>query len=123
MTVAAVKALIVFYALAYGVSPALATEVCYLESSFDMAAVGDQGNAHGLYQFWPPLWQEQRARMGLSTEDLRLDPRENIRTAMFTMSQGLGRRWSTWERAQHNIRESVTRARLRRIKARYEGGI
>jgi hypothetical protein len=63
--------------------------------------------------------------MGLTTEDLRFDPVENIRTAMFTMGQGLGRRWSVWDLAKANTappRESIVRARLQRIQMRYEGG-
>lgn len=126
MAVVTIKLLIVFYATLYGVSPALATEICRLESDFAWDAIGDDGKAHGLFQFHLPLWREQRAKMGLSTEDLRLDPVENVRTAMFTMSQGLGCRWSTWEMAKANVtppQESITRARLRRVQTRYEEAI
>lgn len=123
MSIAMIRLLICLYAIVYGVPQNVALEVARLESDFDVIAIGDDGRAHGLFQIHLPLWGEQRARMGLPTDDLRLDPRENIRVAMFTMSQGLGRRWSTWDLAKANVtppRESILRARLRRVQARYE---
>lgn len=127
MTVTAVKLLIVLYACIYNVSPTLALRICELESDFNVTAIGDQGAARGLYQIHnnghDGSWQIMRRAMGETTEDLRLDARENIKTALFAMGElGLYRWWSTYDLAQRNItppRESITGARLRRIKKRY----
>ena len=135
MSVAVVKALIIMYATIYNVSPTLALRICELESDFCVTAIGDNGRAHGLFQIHnngeDSSWQIIRRAMGETPEDLRLDARENVRTAMYGIGvMGLGRWWSTFEQAKANVvkvgklpsRESILGARLRRVQARYEGG-
>jgi len=120
MSIIAIKALIVFFALTYGVNPALTLRICELESDFDAAAIGDNGEAVGLYQWHSDPddrgpWETVRYHMGRDSDpDLRYDPRENTETAMYAIGvMGLGHWWSTWEIAKSN----VTAAREQEIGA------
>ena len=131
MTITAIRLLICLYAIVYNVPQSVALEVARLESDYDVAAIGDNGAAVGLFQIHSDpetgrgSWEIVRAAMGESTDDLRHDPHENVRTAMYAMGRmGLGRWWSTWESAKANTtpaRESIVGARLRRIEYRNEG--
>jgi len=139
MSVIAIKTLIVFCALTYGVNPALALRICELESDFNVTAVGDQGDAVGLWQWHKPSWEVVRRHMGKPTTDLRADPVESTETAMYAMGEmGLGRWWSTYEIAKANVEDAGTptaaarevewikykgyliEAELRRAQRRYE---
>jgi len=51
MSVIAIKALIVFFALTYGVTPVLALRICEPELDFDVAAIGDGKAGVGMV-FW-----------------------------------------------------------------------
>ena len=101
MSVAAIRLLIALYAIIYNVPQPVALEVARLESDYNVTAQGDGGDAVGIFQWHKPSWDIVRRAMGETTEDLRLDARENIRTAMYAMGpMKLGRWWSTWQMAE-----------------------
>jgi soluble lytic murein transglycosylase-like protein len=81
----------------FGVSPDLMTCIAYRESTLNPLAVGDQGLAHGLFQFHLGTWRWMREMMGEALRDQRFDPLEAARTASWAISQGLGFHWSVWE--------------------------
>jgi len=68
------------------------------ESRFDPPAIGDHGDAVGLYQFHLGTWQHFRSRMGLPLDDLRLDAREATRTACWAFANGFQERWTVVRR-------------------------
>ena len=78
----------------YQVDVGFALCVARHESSFDALAVGDDGDAVGLYQFLLPTWQMFRKKMGLPQDDHRLDVDENVKTAMWAFANGYRRHWA-----------------------------
>ena len=68
------------------------------ESRFDPRAIGDHGDAVGLFQFHLGTWQHFRTRMGLPPEDLRQDAREASRTACWAFANGFQQRWTVVRR-------------------------
>jgi len=89
---------------AYGVCPGLAVIICRRESSFNPTAVGDQGQAVGLWQWHIASWNQVRDSMGLRGLDLRKDPYESTITAMFAMGVlHLYRWWSTYKPALNEM--------------------
>jgi soluble lytic murein transglycosylase-like protein len=68
------------------------------ESRFDPGAIGDHGEAVGLYQFHLGTWQHFRARIGLPADDLRADAREAARTACWAFANGYQERWTVVRR-------------------------
>jgi len=104
LRVTAIRLLIAYHAVMYGVDVSLATEICRLESDFDSRVFGDEGEAAGLYQWHLDSWIHVRAMMGASTEDTRMDPIDNIATAMYAMGElKLYRWWSTYEIACQHV--------------------
>jgi len=92
------RALIVQFSYLYGVPENLALCIAKNESGFNPEAVGDHGKAVGLFQFWAGTWTMFRKKMGLSPVDLRTDPLESTRTAMWAIANGYGKHWSTYRR-------------------------
>jgi hypothetical protein len=90
----AVEAIIRIECRRYGVPEDFALCVADHESRFDPQAVGDHGDALGLYQFHLSTWQHFRSRMGLPADDLRLDTRESARTACWAFANGFQKRWT-----------------------------
>lgn len=88
--------LVTFYAKQYGVDVALAHCIAKAESTYQSGAVGDSGKAVGVYQWHPDSWRGWRKRMGKSTKDTRFVAKDNIETAMFTMSKGGYKNWSPY---------------------------
>jgi len=92
-------------ARAYGVHPGLAVIIARRESSFDPDAVGDNGDAVGLWQWHWKSWHYVREKMGLDTFDGRADPWESTVTAMYAMSVlHLYRWWSTYQPALQEMK-------------------
>lgn len=93
---------VVVLARHYEVNPALAARVVDLECPrWDPEETGDDGAAVGLWQWHLESWLLVRQHMGASLEDLRADPVESTRTAMYAWSvMGLQRWWTTYEQAQ-----------------------
>lgn len=89
------------YTQKYGVNKAFALCVLEDESQFHINPCGvighcDHGKAMGAWQFHSPTWQSFRAKMGLDTNpDLRADPEESTRTAMWAFSTGRASHWSS----------------------------
>jgi hypothetical protein len=79
----------------YKVSTALAHCIAFKESSYRTDAIGDGGKALGLFQWHKPSWEFMRAKMGESTEDKRDCPEEATKTAMYAISKGYLRWWTT----------------------------
>jgi soluble lytic murein transglycosylase-like protein len=90
----AVAAIIRIECRPYGIPEEFALCVADRESRFDPQAVGDDGDAVGLYQFHLSTWQHFRTRMGLPTDDLRLDARSAARTACWAFANGFQQRWT-----------------------------
>jgi len=90
----AVAAIIRIECQRYGVPEDFALCVADHESRFDPHAIGDDGDAVGLYQFHLSTWQHFRTRMGLPADDLRLDAREAARTACWAFANGFQQRWT-----------------------------
>lgn len=84
------------YANIYGVDKDLALCVLENESNGRCEAIGDGGLAHGPFQFHLPTWKSFRKQMGLNTLDLRTDPYESARTAMWAISKGYGPHWTPY---------------------------
>jgi soluble lytic murein transglycosylase-like protein len=79
----------------YGVPPEYAMCIAQAESNLDPSAVGDNGDALGLYQWHVAAWTETRAKMGLDPDPaLRADPYEATNTAMYAM--GVLHDWYKW---------------------------
>jgi soluble lytic murein transglycosylase-like protein len=78
----------------YGIPEQFALCVADQESRFDPRAVGDRGDAIGLYQFHLGTWRRFRNEMGLGPEDLRADARAAARTACWAFANGYARRWT-----------------------------
>lgn len=96
----AIIALIRALAPVYGVAPSLALAICRLESAFDPSAVGDDGEALGLWQWHINSWKHVRQRMDRPVQDLRRDPIESTETALYALGVlGLHRWWSTYPAA------------------------
>jgi hypothetical protein len=94
----AVPAIIRIECVRYGIDEQFALCVADQESRFDAQAIGDHGEAVGLYQFHLSTWQHFRARMGLPAEDRRLDAREASRTACWAFANGFQQRWTVVRR-------------------------
>jgi len=87
-------------ASSYGVHPRLAVIIARRESSFYPDAVGDKGDAIGLWQWHLASWTHVRVKMGLDTKDMRSDPWESTITAMYAMGVlHLYKWWSTYKPA------------------------
>lgn len=90
----AVPAIIRIECARYGIAMPFALCVADWESRFDPQAVGDGGDAIGLYQFHLGTWRRFRNEMGLGTEDLRADTRAAASTACWAFANGYARRWT-----------------------------
>jgi soluble lytic murein transglycosylase-like protein len=90
----AVAAIIRIECRPYAIPEEFALCVADRESRFDPQAVGDHGDAVGLYQFHLSTWQHFRARMGLPANDLRRDAREAAKTACWAFANGFQQRWT-----------------------------
>jgi len=78
----------------YRIDVGFALCVARHESDFDTQAVGDDGEAVGLYQFLLPTWQMFRKKMGLPGDDHRLDAEESVKTACWAFAHGYRRYWA-----------------------------
>jgi soluble lytic murein transglycosylase-like protein len=94
----AVAAIIRIECQPYGVPQDFALCVANHESRLDPQAIGDHGDAVGLYQFHLGTWQHFRARMGLPVDDLRDDARQASRTACWAFANGFQKRWTVVRR-------------------------
>jgi soluble lytic murein transglycosylase-like protein len=90
----AVAAIIRIECARYDVPETFALCVADRESRFDPQAIGDHGDAVGLYQFHLGTWQHFRTRMGLPADDLRSDARQAARTACWAFANGFQQRWT-----------------------------
>lgn len=59
----------------HGIDPAIVIAMCYRESSYDAAAIGDNGRSFGLMQIQKRYHEERMKRLGVT--DL-LDPMQNV---------------------------------------------
>lgn len=84
------------YAEIYGVDKGLAECILEDESGGSANAEGDSGQSWGCWQFKLPTWQMFRKEMGLSTADMRKDPKESTRTAIWAFANGKLSHWSPW---------------------------
>ena len=66
---------IIQVAESYGIDPAIMFAMCYWESTYNPASIGDQGEAFGLMQIQPKWHSERMAQLNCS--DL-LDPYQNV---------------------------------------------
>ena len=66
---------IIQVAESYGIDPAIIFAMCYRESTYNSASIGDYGAAFGLMQIQPKWHRDRMARLGCT--DL-LDPYQNV---------------------------------------------
>ena len=82
------------YAKQYGVSSELMNCILFKESSYNAGAKNKTSSATGMAQFIKSTWVSFRTRMGEDTSlDLRLDPRESIKTLAWALSKGYKNHW------------------------------
>ena len=84
-------------ALDYNLEPHYVICICQRESAFDVQAVGDKGQAIGLWQWHLPTWQTIRREMGLSEADERADAIASTQAALWALQHGYAGLWSTAE--------------------------
>ncbi len=76
------------------VSPTLAVCIMMCESHGHAWAVGDGGEAVGLWQWHLDSWQHVQRKRGMSLEDGRTDIRASTEAAVWALAQGnTYRRW------------------------------
>ena len=85
MTLAQIIEMIRMQASVFGVDAGLAIQICRLESGFNPDAVGDNGDAVGLWQWHKGSWNYVRQRMDRPIDWPREDPWESTLTAMYAM--------------------------------------
>ena len=83
----------------YGVDSEFATEVVRRESEWNIYAVGDDGDAVGLWQFHKPAFEtgyrlEYGAEVDWSAPDMRLDPEVSTRVALRLIQEGYVEWWT-----------------------------
>ena len=79
---------IVQIAESYGIDPAIIFAMCYLESTFNPASIGDDGESFGLMQIQPKWHSDRMARLNCS--DL-LDPFQNVIVGTDYLAEQLAR--------------------------------
>lgn len=79
---------IIEQAEAHGIDPAIIMAMAYRESSYNAAAIGDNGNSFGLLQVQPYWHSDRMERLGCT--DL-LDPFQNVTVAVDYLAECLGR--------------------------------
>jgi len=73
------------------------------ESNWDPGAVGDDGNALGLWQFWPDTWTWACRLTGhpeWADDVMRLDPVASTIVALGMIEKGYGWLWTGWGETQ-----------------------
>jgi soluble lytic murein transglycosylase-like protein len=94
-----VKQLIDFYADFYGVDNELALNIAKCESELRHDAKGDGGKAYGVFQFHKPTFEEFARAYGDETLDYK-NPKDNIKLAMWAISEGRGNNWTCYAKVQ-----------------------
>ena len=79
---------IIRVAESYGIDPAIIFAICYRESSYNPAVIGDQGEAFGLMQIQPRWHSDRMARLGCT--DL-LNPFQNVTVGIDYVAEQLSR--------------------------------
>ena len=101
---------IIAQAEAHGIDPAIIFAIAYRESSYNAAAIGDNGNAIGLLQIWPYWHSGRMERLGCT--DL-LDPFQNVTVGIDFLAEQIDRYDGDVEKAltaynQGHFNETVT---------------
>jgi len=97
-------------AVEQGVDVERALETVRLESQWDPSAVGDEGQAVGLWQWWPDTWRWACELCGYgewSDPVNRLDPVKASIVAVDMIGRGWGRLWTGWRLAGYRIEEAA----------------
>jgi len=87
-------------AAARGVDVERALACVEAESNWDPRAIGDNGNAVGLWQFWPETWSWACDLTGHSewrSPKNRTDPVMSSIVALDMIERNYGRLWTGWE--------------------------
>jgi soluble lytic murein transglycosylase-like protein len=77
---------IIQVAEAYGIDPAIILAMCYRESSYDPASIGDRGAAFGLMQIQPRWHSDRMARLGCLDP---LNPFQNVTVGIDYLAEQL----------------------------------
>lgn len=89
-----IEGMITRIAMQYGIDPALPLAIAYCESRYNSQAKSKISTATGLFQFLAGTWQSTRRAMQVDENlDLRLDPIESTRTAIWKIANGGLRAW------------------------------
>lgn len=82
------------YSKQYGVDPDFMNCILFRESSYNAGSKNKNSSATGMAQFIKSTWVSFRTRMGEDANlDLRLDPRESIKTLAWALSKGYASHW------------------------------
>ena len=88
----------------YDIPYAYGAEIARLESNWDPQAMGDEGEAIGLFQFHPATWRWARKKMGLDPSlNIRLSQWESARTWAWLCHEGHADWWTAHEKALANL--------------------
>jgi len=83
----------------WGADAEIGKKIAFCESSYNPEAKNKNSSATGLFQIIKSTWEANRKRMNADTNlDLRLDARENAKTAYFLYKQQGG---NPWKSSQH----------------------
>ena len=93
--VEAIKDLIKYYSALYAVSYEEMSRVMACESSGKIDAVGDNGRAYGLFQFWENTFKLFAKDMGEKLE--WKNPEHQIKLASWAFSKGKQTHWTCWK--------------------------
>lgn len=92
--VEAIKGLIKYYSALYAVSYEEMSRVMACESSGKIDAVGDNGRAYGLFQFWENTFNLFAKDLGEKLE--WKNPEHQIKLASWAFSKGKQTHWTCW---------------------------
>lgn len=84
------------YAKQYSVSYEEMKRVMLCESTGKIDAIGDNGKAYGLFQFWENTFNLFSKEMGESLE--YKNPEDQVKLASWAFSKGKQPHWSCWKR-------------------------
>lgn len=81
-----------YYANEYAVPATTLLRVMKCESSGNQKAIGDNGKAHGIFQFHKPTWDRFTKEMGETLD--RESAHDQAKVAAYAFSKGYSNHWS-----------------------------
>jgi hypothetical protein len=88
------------YALKYGVDPKLAVDIAICESQLRVDVYGDNGLAHGVFQFHEATFNLFAKQYGLTNASY-WDTSDNVQLAMIAIGRGRGSHWTCYAKVKN----------------------